>query len=149
MLQESTSWDLQSMRSSQSTEFNFYVLFLLVACIVTSVKLVGLWIAAPPFQIKRQVGNAGYLHLLAHTRNSLKQWMALTLVICGLFTSISAYKTCNNLLAQKIGSIELFFSMGKSLSTALSMCSLVMLFILLIRWHVMKRIEQIDDCTPS
>jgi hypothetical protein len=32
MLQESTSWDLQSMRSSQSTEFNFYLLFLLVAC---------------------------------------------------------------------------------------------------------------------
>jgi len=146
MLQESatTSWDLRTIcYSGPSTKLRLYLLFLGVACIVTSFKLVRLWIAAPPFQLKRQVGNAAYLHRLEHTRSSLKQWIALTLVIWGIFTSLSVYDVCNRLLGQKTYGSALFIDILGEFSTALTLCLVVVLFILLVRWYLMKRMEQL------
>jgi hypothetical protein len=39
MVQESTTWDLRYMTRTPSTVMEIYMLFLFLACIVTSVKL--------------------------------------------------------------------------------------------------------------
>jgi len=148
MLRQSaaTSWDLRTIcYSGPSIKLKLYLLFLLVACIVTIFKLVRLWIGAPPFQLSRQVGNPVYLHRLDCTRNSLKQWMALTLVIWGISTSVSVYDVCNSLLLQKTYGNALPIYILEDFSTALTLCLVVLLFILLVRWYVMKRMEQLHS----
>ena len=147
MLQESatTSWNLRVIcYSGPSTKLILYVLFLAVACITTSFKMVRLWIAAPPFQLNRQAGNAAYLHRLEDARNSLKQWMAVTLVVGGIFTSLSVYDVCSRLLLQKTYGGTLLIAILGDFSTALTLCLVVVLFILLVRWYLIKRIEQLN-----
>ena len=64
MLQESTTWNLRHMIREPSTSFKTYVLFLLVVCVVTSIKLIRVWRAAPPFRLSRQASNPSYPQLL-------------------------------------------------------------------------------------
>jgi hypothetical protein len=145
MLQESatTSWDMRTMYYAPSTRYKLYMLFLLVVCVATGIKLVRLWIAAPPFRLSRQAHNPAYLQQLEYARNSLKQWMAVTLLVWGIFTSVSVYDVCNRLLDQKAFGGLLLISIIADFSTVLILCLVVVLFTLFVRWHLMKRIERL------
>jgi len=145
MLQESatTSWDIRTMCYTPSTKEKLYLLFLLAVCVVTTIKLVKLWIAAPPFRLNRQSDNPAYWQQLENAKTSLKQWMAVTLLVWGIFTSVSVYDVCNRLLDQKAFGGLLLISIIADFSTALILCLVVVLFTLLVRWHVMKRMEHL------
>jgi hypothetical protein len=129
------------MRYAPSTNVKLYILFLLAVCVVTSVKLARLWIAAPPFRLNRQADNPVYLRKLSCAKNSLKQWMALTLLVWGIFTSVSVYDVCNTLLDEKVFGGLLLISLAGEFSTALTLCLVVVLYTLLVRWHVVMRVE--------
>jgi hypothetical protein len=143
MLQESatTSWDVRTMCYEPSMMVKLYVLFLLAVCVVTSIKLVKLWITAPPFRLNRQAHNPAYWQKLESAKNSLKQWMAVTLLVGGIFTSVSVYDVCNRLLDQKAYGGLLLISIIANFSSALTLCLVVVLFTLLVRWHIIKRME--------
>jgi hypothetical protein len=143
MLQESaaTSWDIRTLCYGPSTKVKLYLLFLLIASVATTAKLVRLWIAAPPFRLSRQAHNPAYLQQLEYARNSLKQWMAVTLVAWGIFTSVSVYDVCIKLLDQKAFGGLLLISIIADFSIALTLCLVVLLFTLLVHWHLMKRME--------
>jgi hypothetical protein len=145
MLQESaaTSWDIRTICYAPSTKLKLYVLFLLVVCIVTSIKLARLWIAAPPFRLSRQAHNPAYLQKLESAKDSLRQWMAVTLLVWGIFTCVSVYDVCNRLLDQKAFGGLLLISLVADFSTALVVCLVVVLYSLLVRWHLIKRIERL------
>jgi hypothetical protein len=125
-----------------STKVKLYLLFLLAVCVVTTIKLVKLWIAAPPFRLNRQTQNPAYRQQLENAKNSLKQWMAVTMLVWGIFTSVSVYDVCNRLFDQKVFGGLLLISIIADFSTALILCLVVVLFTLLVRWHIMKRIER-------
>jgi len=127
-----------------STKVKLYVLFLLVVGVVTTTKLVKLWIAAPPFRLNRQSPNPAYWRHLENAKTSLKQWMAVTLLVWGIFISVSVYDVCNRLLDQKAFGGLLLISIIADFSTALILCLLVVLFTLLVRWHVVKRMERLQ-----
>src|SRR5262249_34513758 len=139
MLQNSTatSWDLQTISYEPSVKVKLCLLFLLAACVMTSIKLARLWIAAPPFYLNRQVGNPAYLNRLESSKNSLTQWATLTLVVSGLFVTARLYDACVGLSYQKtFGIALLIYVIGDTLS-GLILCFVVVLFILLMRWHLM------------
>jgi hypothetical protein len=71
MLQEAVAWDPQNMIVEPSTGQKIYVLFLLVACVVTIVKLIRVWRVALPFRLSTQANNPSYLKLLRNTYGSL------------------------------------------------------------------------------
>jgi len=75
MLQESATWDIRTIHYTLPTKFKLYLIFLLVVCVATSIKLVRLWIAAPPFCLSRQAHNPAYVQQLEYAKTSLKQWM--------------------------------------------------------------------------
>jgi hypothetical protein len=102
---------------------------------------VKLWIAAPPFRLNRQSDNPLYLKKLQSAENSLRQWMALTFLVWGIFTWVSVYEVCSRLLDQKAFGGLLLISLVEEFSAALTLCLVVVLYTLLVRWHVMKRIE--------
>ena len=143
MLQESaaTSWDPRAITSTPSVSLKLYMLFLLVVCIVTSIKLVRLWRMAPPFRAQRQRDNSAYLSLLQSSAASLKQWISFTYLGWGVFASISLYNLCNQLLDDKrVGGLMVVF-LVREFSTTLTMALLVALFAFLAQWHMSRRIQ--------
>jgi|SRR5271165_2390199 len=142
MLQESasTGWDFRAMTVEPSTGLKLYVLFLLVVCVATSIKLVRLWRMAPPFRTERQRDNSAYQRLLQSSSASLKQWISFTYLGWGIFASISVCDLCNRLLDEKgVGSLLVVFLI-RDFSTTLTMALLVALFAFLVRWHISRRI---------
>ena len=145
MLQESasTSWDFRAMTSEPSASFKMYMLFLLVVCVATSIKLVRVWRMAPPFRAVRQGDNSEYVTLLRSSAASLKRWISFTYLGWGIFASMSLYDLCNRLLDQKrVGDLLVVFLI-QDFSTTLIMALLVALFAFLVRWDVSRRIEHL------
>lgn len=142
MVQEPVTWDLRSLTRTPSTSMEIYILFLFLVCIVTSVNLVRVWRAAP-FRLSRQAGSPAYLELLETSSSSLKQWIGSTFLGWGIFASISLTDVCRRLLDYKrIGSSVILFTI-QDFSTALTMALLVVLFLFVVRWHMLKRIEHL------
>jgi hypothetical protein len=143
MLQESTGWDPRYIYREPSTSLKIYVLFLFVVCIVASVKLVQVWRPAPPFRLSQKAGSAAYLHSLETSYTSLGQWIGFTFLGWGIFASVSIYDVCNRIFnSERIGSFAILFII-QDFSTTLTMALLVVLFMYLVRWHMLKRIARL------
>jgi len=129
------------MISEPSTATKIYILFLFLVFIVTSVKLVRVWWAAPPLRLSRQASSPTYLQLLETSSRRLTQWMVSTFLAWGLFASISLTHVCSQFLKDKrIGQFVILFVI-QDFSTSLTMALLTVLFSFLVRWHMLKRIE--------
>jgi len=145
VLQESTTWDPRHIFRDPSTSFKTYVLFLLVVCVVASIKLIRVWHGAPPFRLSRQANSPSYPQLLQASSASLKQWISFTFLGWGIFASMSLYDVCDRLLDEKrIGSFVILFVI-EDFSSAFSMALLVVLFLFLARWHMLRRIEHLRN----
>src|SRR5690242_7866627 len=137
MLQESasTAWDPRTVTSAPSTSLKIYMLFLLIVCITTSIKLVRIWRMAPPFRANRQRESSAYPPLLQSSAASLKQWISFTYLGWGVFASTSLYDLCNRLLDdRRVGSLLVVYLI-REFSTTLTMVLLVALFGFLAQWH--------------
>jgi hypothetical protein len=90
-----------------------------------------------------RAGSAAFLQSLEISSTSLRQWIGLTLLAWGIFASVSLYHGCNRLLDSKsTGSFMILFVI-QDFSTTLTMALLVVLFLYLVRWHMLKRIERL------
>jgi len=143
MLQEPISFDLRSMTGGPSTSMKVYMLVLLVVCIRTIVKLTRVWRGALPLRLSRQARNPAYLLLLEASSTALKQWIGFTFLCSGILASKSLYEISNQLFdGKKMGSLEILFVV-RDFSAAFTMALLVVLFLFLVRWHVLERIEHL------
>jgi hypothetical protein len=146
MQQDSAGWDLRYIYREPSTSFRLYLLFLLVVCIVASIRLIRIWRAAPPFRLSAEANSPAYLRLLQTSSTSLKQWIGCTFLAWGILTSTSLYDDCNRLLGQKVlGSGAILFVI-EDYSAALTLALLVVLFLFLVLWHILNRIQHLPNC---
>jgi hypothetical protein len=140
MIQEST-WDWRQMHPMLSTSMRVHCLFLVVAFCVTLGKLVGVWRSAPPFKLSRQSGNVAYSKSLRRQSVSLKNWIGCVLLAWALSTSTSLNEFAVRVLDVKTLGSSPFLIVLLSFSTALTQTLLVVLFIFLVRWHMIRRAE--------
>lgn len=141
MLQETSTWDLQRMGPALSPVFRLYIVFLFAVCILASSKLIKLWRAAPPFRVERQEKNLVYFRTLEMVATSLRQWITCTFLAWGIVASVDVYDCSNRLLGQEGVDRNVVLFAIEGLSSGLTMALLVVLCLVLIRWHVLKRIE--------
>ena len=144
MIQESATWDWRQIHPILSTSMRIHVLFLLVAFFVTIGKLISVWRSAPPFKLSRQSGNAAYSKSLHRQSISLKNWIGCILLTWGLSTSTSLYEFVVRLLGEKTPGIFPFLIGLLGFSTALTQTLLVVFFIFLVRWHMIRRTETLS-----
>ena len=141
MLQETSTWDLRSLSPPVPPGFGLYLLFLFAACLSATAKLVKLWRAAPPFRLERQEKNPAYVHMLEVTSSSLRHWTTCTFLGWGILASVGLNDFCNRLLSEKASRrFEILFAI-KGFSTVLTMALLTVLFLFLLRWHILRRME--------
>lgn len=143
MVQESVAWDFRSMTRTPSTSVEIYIFFLLFVFVVASIKLIRAWRAAPPCRLSRQTSNAAYLQSLQASTDSLRQWIGSALIGGGIVASTSLTHFCYRLLGEKgVERLAPLFAM-LDFSTTLSLTLLVVFFSFLVRWHLLKRIDQL------
>jgi hypothetical protein len=116
--EEAAGWELRNMIREPSTSYKLYVLFLRFVCIGTAVRLLKAWWAAPPFRLSRRANNLTYLK--------------------GLEADV-----CNRQLAEQTVGTATFLVVIEDYSTALSGALFVVLFVFLVRWHLLARIERL------
>jgi hypothetical protein len=143
MLQETVTFDLRHMPRQPSISMIVYMPFLFIVGLVTCRKLIRIWKIALPFKPQRPVNIPDYLQLLKTSTSSLTQWISLTFLCWGIFAAESLYKVCDKLFdEEKIRKLELLFII-QDFPAAFTMTLLVALFVFVVRWHVLKRIENL------
>ncbi len=142
MLQEDTiGWNLESVNYHPPFVTRIYFLYLLVAMIVVTVKIMRLWIAVPPFRLARPAQPSDYLHKLHISVSSVNQWIVCTLLACGTFIVITTHRVSLQLAEQHLPGSSLFlFGLGDVTGGATVGLEAAMAFFL-ARWHILKRIE--------
>jgi hypothetical protein len=144
MPQESVTFDVRHLIREPSTGFRLYVLFLFVVCLMTSVKLIRVWVVVPPFRRRPKAKSPEYFGLLRSSSRSLKQWIGCVFLSYGILFSTSLYDVCNNLLDEdRVGNAAVVLVI-RDYASGLSMALVVVTFAFLARWHLLKRIESLE-----
>jgi len=143
MLQESTQvqWDPLYIDRAPSTGLRIYLLFLLVACVVTLFDLVRVWRAVPPFSAKSPPIASIYFEMLQVNASRFRRWIGLIFLAWGLRTSTGLYNTCSAMLEEKMTGLAVIVSVIRDFTAELSLGLLAVLFLYLARWHILTRIE--------
>ncbi len=136
-------WDPMYIHREPSTALKIYVLFLLIAFVVTMTRMIAVWIAAPPFRLARQASNPAYLQRLQASRSSAKQWLGCTLLGWGILASTSVTHACDVLLQSKAAGTAALLWAIKDFSVSLSLGLFVALFLFLLQWHLHNRLEHL------
>jgi hypothetical protein len=137
MIQESVSWDSQNLIREPSIRFQVYLLFLIVVCGTTIMKLARIWWTAPPFSSSRRASDPVYLKLLRTSSRSLSQWIGCTFLAWGILVSTTLYELSSGMMNEKVTGRLIILLEIRDFSTALCMA----LFVFLVRWHVLARID--------
>ena len=141
MIQESTTlaWDPRYVDRAPSTALKVYVLFLLVACLVTSYRLASVWRAVPPFSRKNSAVPSAYIRLLREAEASCGRWIGLIFLAWGFLTSTSVYDLCSSMLLENVAGRNQILLAIREFSTNLSFALFVVFFVYLARWHLLMR----------
>jgi hypothetical protein len=142
-------WDPTTIYPAPSMALNVYVLFSLVAILAATVRLVMLWIPAPPFRLSKQKNNPAYLQQLSAGSHSLTQWMGCALLAGGFVASTDFYQTCNYLLRAKLLNGTLVLFLVRNSIPDLTLTLLVALVLYLARWHLLNRSQRLRELTTS
>jgi len=145
MLQESVGSDFLNVIQEPSNSFRIYILFLMMICAATSVKLIQIWRTAPPFRLSRQAKNPDYLKLLRISAHSLSHWMGVTFLGWAIASSTALYEVCSGLLLEKATGLAVIQFVIRDFAMTFVMAMWVVLFVFLVRWHVSARIERLRD----
>ena len=151
MPQESVTFDYGNLIRQPSTGFKLYVFFLLSVCVVTCIKLIRIWLAAPPFRGSPMANSPQYVQLLRSSSTSLKQWIGCVFLSYGILFSTSLYNVCKDVLNDNRAGGAALLLVIEDYAVGLSMALLVASFAFLTRWHLLRRFERLgatnlDNC---
>jgi hypothetical protein len=141
--QNAPGWDPIRLYTGVDIITGFYVLFLLAAVIVGTVRMVKLWIAAPPFLLARQTGNPTYLRTLEASSSSTRQWMGCTLLFGGLVLSYFLATFGRTFPGSKATVAVLLLESVRYLGTVSFRAFFVTFLLFLAQWHMQVRIQHL------
>jgi hypothetical protein len=140
---DAVRWEPITICCAADTITRLYVLFLLIAIIVGVVRMVKLWIAAPPFLLKRQIDNPGYLRALEGSSSSLRQWIGCTLLVCGLVSSYHVATFGRTFPRSKTTGAILVLDSIQYLGTVSCLAFVIVFLLFLAQWHMRIRIQHL------
>jgi len=141
MLQVSGTWDLQDIHHHPSPLMKLYIFFLLLVWVFGLVKLVKTWIVVPPFG-KRLIEKGDLtLRALEKATLSLALWSKATLLVSATFLMTTLADVSDRLMAEKaVGSFTILI-ITRDFAQALAFGLWSVLFLYVIRWHILHRIS--------
>lgn len=144
MVQASVSWDPQTLIREPSVIFKIYLLFLVVVCATTTMKLVRIWRAVPPLRRVDRLDDPIYMKLMRTASRSLSQWIGCTFFAWGILVATTLCEVSSGMMNEKVsGRLMILFEV-RDFSTALSLTLWIALYVFLVRWHVVARIDALS-----
>jgi hypothetical protein len=119
-----------------------YVLVFLIALAVMLVRLLALWIAAPPFRLSRQAKNPGFIDKMQAMRASMKQWMGCMLLGSAFVACTQLVQSCDRLLASNATNAGLVYAV-RDIAVSINLGLFAALLLFLAQWHLHRRIERL------
>ena len=147
MLQQSEiQWDPLTILREPPYPYKIYMLFLFVTLVVTGARLIRIWAAAPPFRLSRQAHNSTYVELLQRVGRDLGRWMGVASLGAGTLAALTMTGICNDKLmaTTDLPPSAVLYTI-RDFSVSLTMALLTLLFLFLTRWHILKRIERLQN----
>ena len=146
MFQETAvTWDLVEEPSPLSTSEMVYVVLLIVAIVLASVRLVRAWKTALPFRFSREKASRAYLCALRQSALRTKMWMYFAILSWPLLLAFRLIHDLDGLLSSHTVSPTLVFSEFKEI-VQLSVIFLFPAFILFLAWwHLQRRAESLES----
>ena len=141
--EDATGWDPITICRWVDPITRLYALILLVAMIVGAVRIVKLWIAAPPFRLERKRNNHDYLRLLESSCSSTKQWMGLAVLGWAFLVSREAVRFGMYADETRRTGWAFMLSTTQLLGAVTEFAIIAVLLLFLVRWHMLNRIQQI------
>ena len=129
-----------------STALKAYLLFLLGVCLVALVKLIKAWRDAPPFRFSRAAPSTDQMRRLRRSSRSLGRWIGCTCLVWGILISWNLAEVNQRLLSDepKLGLATIVFMLADHAEVA-AVTLLVILWLYLVRWHFLARIDSLED----
>ncbi|MGB7844383.1 MAG: hypothetical protein WBL63_02120 [Candidatus Acidiferrum sp.] len=120
-----------------------HMLLLLVVFIVAIAKLIRTWRIAPSSLLVAE--NAKQLKHLQTVATSLKQWIYFTFLAWGFLASCQLFRESSGLsMGRHHDSLAILIAL-QGLFVELELTFLVVIFVFLVRWRVLRRIEKFRD----
>jgi|SRR5579864_400980 len=143
-MQEGTiPWDPLTAHRNEGPLVKVYVLLMLIVFIVAVVRLIRIWIGAPPFRLSKRAKDPKYLRLLESLRNSFCDWIGFTLLCGGFVVGSGVYSWSNRVLEINAVNDLTLVLIIQDLAPLLNLCLFVSLFLFLVRWHLHNRIARL------
>jgi len=118
-----------------------FVLFAIIAVFVAMVRLVRIWIVAPPFQLKRQAENPSYCQLLERWRDSTRQWMGFAIFSWACVFGYEAGRFGMYAGESSRVGVAVVLSMIQRLGVFTEIAAAGALLLFLAQWHMLNRIH--------
>ena len=139
-MQDQATFDLRYIFPEPSIGSRLYMLLLFVTCVAATIKLFKVWHVALPFRHSRKEDSPTYLRQLQASAMSIQQWMGFTFLAWGILASVHLTETCRFILNDRgRGHAQLILFDLIENATYLSMALLVVAFLYIIRWHMLRR----------
>jgi hypothetical protein len=141
-----TSWDFNTMTGTHAPSgvTQFYILFLLAACVAGGVKLVDAWRTAAHLKEDVSSRKPEYFRILLTHITSLKRWIQLTILTWGFCLCVNLARDLTR-LGFNFREIQNSFALFTALRDYLvfsTMAIFVVTFLYLVRWYLLNRLER-------
>jgi hypothetical protein len=141
--EDAIGWDPTLVPPRPSIASSIYLLFLFLTVIATIVRLVTIRKALlPP---RARANPAVYLKQLQPFQSTLKQWIGCALLGWGIIATNGIYQASSHLLYAKAVGTATLFSAIAGFTPFLVIGLYVVLFLFLVRWYVLSRIQYITN----
>lgn len=143
--EDAVSWEPITICYTTDTITRLYVLFLFVAVVIGVIRIVNLWIEAPPFRLKHQTNNPRSRRLLQMLCSSTKQWMGLAILGWTFVVSYEIARLGRYADERSSTGWALVLSTTQRLGSLTELATVSLLVLFLFRWHALNRIHHLHD----
>jgi hypothetical protein len=142
--QESIGWDPIYIYHHFNAVTQIYTPFVLAALVVAVVRLIHLWITAPPFCLRRKIQDRDYLNRLRQWRSSTRQWTGCAILGWALVISSDLYTFGTRIIESKtIVAVLLVYDI-QEIGASSCFAALSCLLLFLTQWHMLSRIQHLQ-----
>jgi len=146
MLQQtSAQWDLNTVEGYTPPDENFFVLALVVVIIAVTVKLVRIWLLAPPFRRTVPSDLPSYRRRLELSVIALLEWLWLPLFFWLFISTHRLYVLFGGLESSKFIPISATMGDLRDITRYLSFALSATAYVFLVRWNLLTRLTSLRD----
>jgi hypothetical protein len=143
--QTAAQWDMNAIDRYPPPDERYFILALFVVCVVVTVKILRIWLLAPPFRRALPATPPNYRKKLQLCINALTHWRWLPVFFWLFLSSHRLYILFVGFEIDKTIPISVTMGNLQELAKFLSFALSAVFYVFLLRWNVLIRLTKLRD----